>query len=117
MFHFHGVVEGELRTACHRCLDTATERIGGDFDLIVRRGDHDGEAGDDVIVLASHEHDVSVDPIVHETMVVNEPMVVLCRDDCKGLCPSCGKNLNDGACECREAADPRWDSLRRMKLD
>ncbi|HEX5131597.1 MAG TPA: DUF177 domain-containing protein [Candidatus Krumholzibacteria bacterium] len=117
MFYFHGSVAGEFATACHRCLAPVATRISGEFDLIVRRSEHEGEFGEDVMTLATHEHEVSIDPWVHETVVVNEPMIVLCREDCKGLCPTCGTDLNTGTCNCESGDDPRWDALRRMKLD
>lgn len=116
-FHFHGSVEGDMGTVCHRCLEPVTVRVSGEFDVLVRRGEHDGETGDDVITLASHEHLVSLEPVLHETVVVNAPMIVACRDDCRGLCPTCGANLNAGSCACDGNEDTRWDSLRGMKLD
>jgi uncharacterized protein len=43
-------------------------------------------------------------------------MKKLCSEDCKGLCPSCGKNLNDGPCNCaEEIIDPRWELLQKLK--
>jgi uncharacterized protein len=48
------------------------------------------------------------------------PMSVLCRDDCAGLCPRCGADLNEGSCDCTDdEMDPRWAALEalRMKLD
>jgi uncharacterized protein len=117
MFYLHGVVDGDFGTTCHRCLEPVTERVTGDFDVMVRRGEHTGEEGEDVITLASHEHLVPVEPLVHETLVVNLPMIVVCRDDCRGLCPACGTNLNTGSCTCAQTGDPRWDTLRRMKSE
>jgi DUF177 domain-containing protein len=58
-----------------------------------------------------------MEPLVHETVVVNVPMVVACRDDCRGLCPTCGTNLNAGSCTCGDAVDSRWDALRDMKSE
>jgi uncharacterized protein len=42
-------------------------------------------------------------------------MQILCRDDCKGLCPQCGVNRNHKSCECGGTSDPRWDALRKLK--
>lgn len=117
MFYFHGSVVGSIGTACHRCLEPVNAHVDGEFDVMVRRGEHEGEQGEDVITLATHEYQVPVEPIVHETVVVNAPMIVLCRDDCRGLCPTCGANLNDGSCACGGTGDARWDALRRMKLE
>jgi uncharacterized protein len=111
-YHFHGVVEGRLATRCHRCLDPVTQRIAGQFDLIVRRGEHGGETSDDVVLLPLHEHVVDLGPLIRETVVLNAPMIVLCAEDCRGLCPHCGVNRNRETCACHQEPDPRWDALR-----
>jgi uncharacterized protein len=117
VFYLHGSVEADVGAVCHRCLEPMTTRVNGGFDVIVRRGDSPAGEGEDVITLAAHEHEVPMEPLVHETVVVNVPMVVACRDDCKGLCPECGTNLNTGSCKCGEAGDPRWDVLRNPKSE
>jgi uncharacterized protein len=117
VFYLHGSVDADVGTVCHRCLEPVTAHVNGEFDVMVRRGDSVGVEGDDVITLAAHEHEVPVEPLVHETVVVNAPMVVACRDDCRGLCAVCGTNLNTGSCACGEAGDSRWDALRDVKLD
>ncbi len=116
-FYFHGAVSGDLGTVCHRCLEPVTTRIAGEFDLIVRRGEHDLQGADEVVTLATHEHEVSLDPCVHETVVVNTPMIVVCSEDCKGLCPTCGTNLNRSGCSCAPQPDERWNQLRNLKQD
>ena len=46
---------------------------------------------------------------------IYEEMKVLCREDCKGLCPKCGRNLNEGPCGCDlHEEDPRWDALKGL---
>lgn len=111
--HFVGTVALTLPTRCHRCLDPVREDVAGDFELMVRRGEHAAEAGDDVVTLPLHQYEVELDPYVHEAVVLSTPMRVVCREDCSGLCPSCGVNLNRETCTCRPSADPRWDALRK----
>lgn len=111
-FHFHGRVLGSFSSACHRCLDPVEVTVGGDFDLMVRRGEHGGETADDLIVLSPSQHELDLTPAVRETMVLNEPMIVVCTENCRGLCPVCGANWNRETCNHGEAADPRWDALR-----
>jgi uncharacterized protein len=112
-FHFHGRVAGTISSECHRCLDPVNVPVRGDFDLMVRRGEHGGETADDLMVLSPSEHDVDLSPLIHETIVLNEPMLVLCTESCRGLCPVCGVNLNREKCNHGEASDPRWDALRK----
>jgi len=112
-FYFHGRVLGTYRCECARCLDPVTVEIRGDFDLMVRRGEHDGETADDLVVLSPSRHQLDLSPIIRETVVVNEPMIVLCGDACRGLCPECGVNWNRETCNHGQATDPRWDALRK----
>ncbi len=60
---------------------------------------------------------VDLQPAIREQLLLALPMGVVCREDCKGLCPSCGKSLNEGACGCKpDAGDPRWSRLKELKL-
>ena len=68
---------------------------------MVRRGEHAAEEGDDVVTLPLHQYEVDLDPYVHEAVVLGTPMIVLCREECRGLCPTCGVNLNRETCACR----------------
>jgi uncharacterized protein len=111
-FHFHGQVRGTFSSECHRCLDPVTVSLGGDFNLMVRRGEHGGEPADDLVLLSPTQHEVDLTPLIRETIVLNEPMIVLCSDACRGLCPECGANWNRETCNHGEASDPRWDALR-----
>ncbi len=112
-FHFHGRVSGAYSSECSRCLDPAQVTVRGDFQLMVRRGEHDGETADDLLVLSPSQHEVDLSPWIRETVVLNEPMIVLCSESCRGLCPECGANRNREACNHGEASDPRWDALRK----
>jgi uncharacterized protein len=87
--------------------------VRGDFDLMVRRGEHGGETADDLVVLSPSQHDVDFSPLIRETIVLNEPMTVLCSETCRGLCPVCGANWNRETCNHGEPTDPRWGALRK----
>jgi uncharacterized protein len=52
---------------------------------------------------------------VREELLLAAPRYVLCREECKGFCPQCGKDLNDGPCGCARAADARWHPLQALK--
>lgn len=62
---------------------------------------------------------IDLTSVVGRSILVNLPMKVVCDEDCKGLCPICGKDLNEGDCECDTTyIDPRFESLRSLfKLD
>ena len=69
-----------------------------------------GIDNDDIILVEDLKLDL--DELVYTEVVVSFPMKHLCREDCKGICPSCGKNLNDGKCGCEtKQTDPRLQAL------
>jgi len=55
-------------------------------------------------------------PLLRQEIILETPITVLCKPDCLGLCPECGHNLNEGACQCQvEAVDPRLAALRALR--
>ena len=73
---------------------------------------------DDVDVGFYEEPGLPLADAVCEQVSLWLPVRELCREDCKGLCPQCGANLNEERCDCQEDfADSRWDALRKLKLD
>lgn len=123
-FFFHGDLNGELPTKCHRCLEEVPTPVRGEFDVVVRRGGirgTRGEEGDDdaqdLVTLSPGQYEFSFDQYIIENLIVNIPMQILCKEDCKGICQQCGTNRNEASCDCTDQPDPRWDSLRKLKND
>ena len=53
---------------------------------------------------------------VRQTVLLSVPLKNVCRDECRGLCPLCGRNLNEGTCDCKETpVDGRWDKLKELQ--
>ncbi|MBS7527460.1 DUF177 domain-containing protein [Fusibacter paucivorans] len=101
--------DGNMTFACDRCL---TE-VKLNFNHIAERELADDEAGDDSIPIVDHQVDLM--PILEEEILLNKPLQILCSDDCAGLCPKCGKNLNNGICGCEdERIDPRLEALKNL---
>lgn len=73
------------------------------------------EDNDDYILVEDMRLDL--DELIYSDVFLSLPSKFLCSDDCKGLCGSCGKNLNEGSCECKKSADPRWDILNSLFTD
>lgn len=117
-FYFHGSIRGTFDTHCHRCLTGVAQPIGGEFDVVVRRtgGEvepaEDGEDLRDYVAIALNQHEFSLDPFIYENAVVSIPMLILCQDECKGLCSKCGADLNRESCRCEPVADSRWQALK-----
>ena len=108
------IVAGTIKTrgiyACTRCL-TAVER-NGRIPFIERyeTGFHED---DDALVCDGVTIDIS--DVIRQILITNEPVQVLCQEDCKGLCPQCGANLNDSSCGCDTfVTDPRLAVLHTL---
>jgi uncharacterized protein len=65
--------------------------------------------------ISPNTHEIDLSFGVRESLLLALPMKVLCSEDCKGLCPHCGANLNEESCDCvAETIDPRWAELRKL---
>lgn len=108
-------IETELHTVCDRCACNVVRHLSVPFvHTFVPEVSNEDDA-DDYIILPDLVLDV--DALAEEDLVLNLPSKVLCKDDCKGLCPQCGKNLNDGPCDCKEPVDPRLAGLLSLLED
>lgn len=110
-----GRVKGTFGRECRRCLEPVEVEIDEELGRLYREGGDPEEESEDVLPLPSgRELDLS-DP-VRETVVLAVPRYVYCREDCQGLCPQCGTDLNESSCDCAtEEVDERWGPLRRLK--
>lgn len=111
-------VTGSVRApwvgTCRRCLSTAS----GDLDIRVRELYTSHGDGDETYPLV--DDTVDLEPMVRDAVLLELPLVPLCRVDCRGLCPNCGAALDDGDCGCQAPPDPRWaalDLLRTVDLE
>lgn len=110
----------EQTLRCMRCLSPVTEPTSSEVDLLIHSG---AEATDeelelqeeDLGVLVLEDPELDTRPILIEQIQLGVPMKPLCKDDCAGLCPSCGADLNAGPCGCEEATDPRWAALAGLR--
>ncbi|MEJ2184606.1 MAG: DUF177 domain-containing protein [Gemmatimonadota bacterium] len=109
-----GRFQGTLETECRRCLTPLAVVMEGTLSLVYRPA---GAANDeDGYVLPARGRDLDLREAVREDVLLAAPRYAVCREDCKGLCPRCGKNLNEGPCSCTdEEADERWAPLLKLK--
>lgn len=121
-FSFSGVVAARLRSECCRCLAPTTSSVRAELRFLLQRR----QASAEEVEAVAEETDVDlVDPgakeidlaqRLHDALVLEVPLRVYCRPDCKGLCSHCGQDLNVGACACEPpSADPRWAALAQLK--
>jgi uncharacterized protein len=115
-----GEVSAGCMTDCARCLIEFEQQIRQSVDFIVHGGgmtdSNDGLPDDETYVfLQGNDLLADVTEPVRQAMVLSFPMKPLCSDNCLGLCPHCGANLNKQSCDCaRENSDSRWDGLKRL---
>lgn len=115
------VVEGVLVTGhldtvatveCARCLDATDEPISLEVCELFAGPGHDADA--DAYRLSGPEMDLR--PMLVDSVALALPLRPLCGAECRGLCASCGRNLNLGACDCTtEVTDPRWAPLSALR--
>jgi uncharacterized protein len=116
-FYWHGTIEGDVALDCRRCLGPASGHVAEEAHLIfAETGTEDVADDPDVFLLDPRASELDLRPALREQWLLNVPGYALCRDDCKGLCPTCGAELNLGPCNCTEAsADPRWTTLHKLR--
>lgn len=119
--HLTGSFTSRGETGCSRCLRPIALSPSGAFDLVLVPRSEEPTAEDHSLSAKELDmvyHDgegVDVDPLVAEQVVLAVPMKPLCQEDCRGLCPTCGANRNEAACDCApDTADPRWGALAAL---
>jgi len=118
------VVHAVVKLECARCLEEFTREVSGEFTIVARRlrkGEvvrKSEEAADieddeeDLVLLDYDTNEIDIAENVHDALLLEIPLKSICSENCKGLCPVCGQNLNEGECGCkRTGTDPRWNAL------
>jgi uncharacterized protein len=118
----NGHVETRAQVECDRCLKPVELPVSADFELeYITGSEYESSAA---VELTEAEMSVSVfdgeaidvDEIVKEQILLAVPTRMLCREDCKGICPQCGTDRNLGECDCvTKEIDPRWAALKNLK--
>ena len=108
-------VKTQISTSCARCLKEIELPLDFDFsETLVLAGQESSADADSVIFFEGKEIDVG--ELAINNLLLNLSTKYLCKDDCLGLCPKCGKNLNEGSCDCDFVEiDPRWEKLKNFK--
>lgn len=109
-----GIARAEVATSCARCLEPVSLRVSGEVEGFYVMSDdpqaptdEDGEAfGPDEFERLDDDGSIDIAEPVTAALILETPVMPLCRENCKGLCPVCGHNLNEGDCEHVGAADP-----------
>jgi uncharacterized protein len=107
-----GTVDGSWEAPCRRCLKPARGELRVDFQELFEANPREGET-----YRLGHDS-IDLQPLANEALTLNLPLAPLCQEDCRGLCPTCGADLNIGDCDCPPpAADVRWAALDALRVD
>lgn len=116
-----GRVDIIARRTCDRCLASFPENVSIDLREVYHLADKplpgaDPDDDDEVHFVDRRVTRLDIAPVIRQRILLELPMKALCREDCRGLCPACGANLNEGTCGCDAAqGDPRWQSLHGLR--
>ena len=117
-----GSIASELDVDCTRCLTSVSAPIAFDFAIEYVDAEHFGSEGEHEIDAKNLSADsldkdqLDLNEVVREQLLLNLPDRVLCTENCKGLCETCGANRNSTDCDCKqEEIDPRWAALQDLK--
>lgn len=117
-----GRVTAGLELQCARCLEAVPQNVDRKFELLYRPLGVD--AGRDELSVTDAEAEIGyyqgegilLEDVLREQLLLALPLKTVCREDCKGLCPRCGKNLNQEQCSCTvPMEDPRWEALKDIR--
>lgn len=113
-FNITGSADLIIRETCDRCLDSFNQSITAPFSILVtyQKSLITGYFDSDIHLLDNNQKDIDLKPTVQDAILLERSMKHLCREDCSGLCPHCGINLNYDQCNCEsKAIDERWAPL------
>jgi uncharacterized protein len=117
-----GNFAGAFKVPCARCVEPVEVPLSAEFDLIFRPVGVDAGSAERSISAGETEigyyqgDSLLLEDVLREQVLLSLPVRTLCKPDCKGLCPHCGKNRNLEACSCDEGpTDPRWEALSGLR--
>ena len=118
----NGRVITSIELACARCLEPVVQDVDRTFDLLYRPLGSDAGKEEMSVTAVDAEigyyqgNGLELDDALREQVILALPLRALCREDCRGLCPQCGTNLNAEQCSCGESLqDPRWEALKDLR--
>jgi DUF177 domain-containing protein len=121
-FRLAGAVQSTLELGCSRCLEPYTMPVDASFDMrylpaAEMSGEQERELQEEDVETSYYRDDqIDLNELIREQFYLALPMKPLCHDDCRGLCPECGANLNVSECGCQPSwTDPRLAPLKALK--
>jgi uncharacterized protein len=117
-FYFSGRIAGRKVMACRLCLEDVDVEVDEEVHFLLAETGAEEADDPDVFLYDPNVRMLDLRAAVRETWLLTAPAYVQCSEDCKGLCATCGTNLNDNTCNCTPTTtDSRWDALLKAKSD
>ena len=108
-----GKIHTTIHGVCDRCATDFDREVAFPIDVVLVT-ELASEENEDERVFPLQGDSADLEEIVRTIFVLNLDSQLLCREDCKGLCCRCGKNLNEGPCNCQKEIDPRFAALKQL---
>ncbi len=117
-FWLKGVIQGKVEFPCDRCLEAALIAIEESFEIFEEKEPEEVEGmGESLLRFVDDHYELNVFQLIWEQFLLALPEKKLCQENCQGLCPKCGANLNLSPCSCDlEQGDPRLQIFRQIKI-
>jgi uncharacterized protein len=119
-----GDLKVQIAGVCDRCAEQATHEVENHFDLIYVPEKEARVGGEEEIDEAGAEvgyysgNGLELNDVFREVVLLALPMQIVCQEDCKGVCPVCGENLNSKVCDCQPVnGDDRWNKLKTLRAE
>ncbi|HUQ97997.1 MAG TPA: DUF177 domain-containing protein [Gemmatimonadaceae bacterium] len=117
-FYFSGRIEARTEMSCRLCLEDVDVEVNEEVHFLMAETGADEADDPDVFLYDPNARNLDLRSAIRETWLLTAPAFVQCKDDCKGLCATCGTNLNDSTCDCTPTkTDSRWDALLKHQTD
>jgi len=106
-----------MRFECDRCLKTSERDYFLPIDAVIAENLENPEDFENADIYIAEGGVLDLDTLLRERIILDADMIFLCSDDCRGLCPKCGNDLNLGPCGCKPEIDPRLAGLKSLLED
>jgi uncharacterized protein len=116
----YGRLQAQITVACARCLEPVTVPLAVTVEEVftptidILTGKSVAPEEEDQALWIDEHHILDLSEVTRQGVLLAVPMSTVCREDCRGLCPTCGQNLNQAQCACEPEPDPRWGPLLEL---
>ena len=118
-------IEAQVEWRCARCLESFRRTLSSEYTTTLKPRPSSPSPSPEEVELTREDletdfyegEEIQLTPLVQDQVLLALPQKAICREDCRGLCPRCGKNLNRESCQCQDITlDPRFEPLRSFRV-